>query len=34
MPIAIPQALDEAAAVVATKVRQARRLPRYLLLSA
>jgi nitrite transporter NirC len=34
MPIAIPQALDEAAAVAATKVRQARRVPRYLLLSA
>jgi len=34
MPIAIPQALDEAAAAAATKVRQARRVPRYLLLSA
>jgi nitrite transporter NirC len=34
MPIAIPQALDEAAAVAATKVRQAERVPRYLVLSA
>jgi nitrite transporter NirC len=34
MPIAIPQAMDSAAAVAATKVQQARRLPRYILLSA
>jgi nitrite transporter NirC len=34
MPIAIPQALDDAAAVAATKVRQAERVPRYLVLSA
>jgi nitrite transporter NirC len=34
MPITIPQALDEAAAAAAAKVRQAGRVPRYLVLSA
>jgi nitrite transporter NirC len=34
MPIAIPQALDEAAVAAATKVRQAQQVPRYLVLSA
>jgi nitrite transporter len=34
MPITIPQALDDAAAVATTKVRQARRVPRYMLSSA
>jgi hypothetical protein len=33
MPIAFTQALDEAAGVAATKVRQARGVPRYLVLS-